>query len=401
MDDIYTAAVVIDFGSHMIKAGIGGEDAPCVLLPPVVGHPRHSSQELIEGKPQAGHIGWEALHRRGSLKLSFPYQRGRVTNWEDLKELLSHLFYKELRVAPEEHPMLVCVSPCFLGEERLKLAQVFFETFRVPALLVAEQAQMAMNEAGRTSGLVVSCGHSISSVVPIYEGCVVAHAVRWSTCAGDTVTQTLMDLFVQERGYHFTTAPERDIVHMLKERLGYVARNVHDEEEVIRSWEQVDGSVLPVGSESFRSCEILFAPNTWGKMRLLWIGRSDPSSLLYGMSKDILRLIQARFKAVSAPALQYLVKDAVAACDQEMWRDLWSNIVLEGGTTLLRGFSDRLALELGQEGRCRVKVVASVQKYRAWLGGSIFAGLRAFQDSWVTWEEYQEHGAKIINWKCL
>ena len=44
MDDDDVAALVIDNGSGMCKAGFAGDDAPRAVFPSIVGRPRHQVQ---------------------------------------------------------------------------------------------------------------------------------------------------------------------------------------------------------------------------------------------------------------------------------------------------------------------------------------------------------------------
>lgn len=61
--------------------------------------------------------------------------------------------------------------------------------------------------------------------------------------------------------------------------------------------------------------------------------------------------------------------------------DLYSNIVLSGGSTLFDGLVDRLCKELKllapPSMKCKV-VAMPERKYSAWIGGSILASLSSF-----------------------
>ena len=57
------------------------------------------------------YVGRAAQNRRSMLNLRNPIERGIVTNWDDMEKIWHHIFYNELRVAPEEYPVLFTETP--------------------------------------------------------------------------------------------------------------------------------------------------------------------------------------------------------------------------------------------------------------------------------------------------
>ncbi len=71
------------------------------------------------------YIGYEAKSQPAALNLRHPMQHGIVTNWSDMEDIWHHMFYKELRINPEEHPVLITEASLNAKYHREKMAQVW------------------------------------------------------------------------------------------------------------------------------------------------------------------------------------------------------------------------------------------------------------------------------------
>lgn len=79
-----------------------------------------------------------------------------------------HTFYNELRVAPEEHTVLITERPMNPKPNREKTLEVLMETFNVPGTFLATQGALALYSSGNTNGIVLDCGHDVTHAVPVY-----------------------------------------------------------------------------------------------------------------------------------------------------------------------------------------------------------------------------------------
>jgi actin len=91
-------------------------------------------------------------------------------------------------------------------------------------------------------------------------------------------------------------------------------------------------------------------------------------------------------------------------CDVDIRKDLYTNIVLSGGTTMFPGIADRMTKEISAlaPSSMKVKVVAPAErKFSVWIGGSILSSLSTFQQMWISKSEYEENGPSIVHRKCF
>ncbi|RKF63958.1 Actin-like protein [Erysiphe neolycopersici] len=372
-DILHNAPIVLDNGSGTIRAGFAGDDLPKCFFPSFVGRPKHL--RVLAGALEGDiFIGDRAQELRGLLKIRYPLEHGIVTDWDDMERIWEWVYGEGLKTLSEEekHPVLLTEPPLNPRSNRDVAAQIMFETFNVPALYTSIQAVLSLYASGRTTGIVLDSGDGVSHAVPVYEGFAMPSSIRRIDVAGRDVTE-YMQLLLRKSGYVFHTSAEKEVVRLIKEKVSYVAVNPKQEEKEwaasigkIGDGKSVeytlpDGNNIKIGAERFRAPEILFDPEIIG---------------------------------LEYSGVHQIVVDAINRTDLDLRKSLFTNIVLSGGSTLTKGFGDRLLQELQRLAvkDMRIKIFAPPErKYSTWIGGSILAGLSTFRKMWVSIDDWHEN----------
>ncbi|KAI0429728.1 actin-related protein, ARP1 class [Xylaria sp. FL1042] len=368
-DSLHNAPIVLDNGSGTIRAGFAGDDLPKCYFPSFVGRPKHMRvlAGALEGEVFIGQKA--ATEYRGLLKIRYPLEHGIVTDWDDMEKIWEYVYSEGLKTMSEEHPVLLTEPPLNPRANRDTAAQILFETFNVPALYTSIQAVLSLYASGRTTGCVMDSGDGVSHAVPVYEGFAIPSSIQRIDVAGRDVTEH-MQMLLRKSGYIFHTSAEKEVVRLIKESVSYVALNPKQEEKdwasakldpgKIAEYVLPDGNRLRVGQERFRAPEILFDPEIIG---------------------------------LEYPGIHQIVTDAINRTDLDLRKSLYANIVLSGGSTLTKGFGDRLLSEVKKLAvkDMRIKIFAPPErKYSTWIGGSILAGLSTFRKMWVSIDDWHE-----------
>merc|ERR1712154_262353 len=136
-----------------------------------------------------------------------------------------------------------------------------------------------------------------------------------------------------------------------------------------------DGNEIVLGSNRFEATEIFFNPH------------------LMGGSKH------SKYKSLC----KYCY-DSLLSVNIDVRKDIASNIIIAGGTSLLNGFVERFTGDIKDTvpASFELKVHSKPNRNNAvYIGASIFSTLSIFKEACITQQEYEENGPKIVNRKCF
>ncbi|KAM7446029.1 hypothetical protein ABFA07_005638 [Porites harrisoni] len=299
-------AIVIDNGSCTTRVGFGGEDAPHVTFPSIVGHPKHYDPGVGKSWLHCS-IGDDALVKRNDLDLLHPIKNGIVTDWDEMHWIWDHIFNKAFAAETKGCPVLLTEPPLNPKANREK---------------TTEQV-LALYSVGRTTGLAFDIGDGVSHAVPVDQGYSLPRAIVRLELAGRHVTNHLGSL-LKHRGCSFTTTDELEILRKIKEQFCYVATDFELElstaDSNTTSYELPDGHCVDVGSERFQAPEYLF------RDIVLTGGSSLFSGIQKRMEKEIQSLevsLRARVSATPECQLASWIGGSILASVTSSSKDMW------------------------------------------------------------------------------
>jgi len=325
------------------------------------------------------YVGDNAISKKGILTLKYAVEHGIVEDWDNMEKIWNHCFTNVLQVKASEHNVMLTEAPLNPNSNREKMTEIMFQNFQVQGLYIGIQAVLSLYAAGKFTGLVYDSGDGVTHLVPIFDGYALPHSVRRLNVAGRDITGRLQKILV-ERGVNLSTSAEKEIVKGIKEAHAYVALDFNEELKKFQSgaipdktYELPDGSTITIGNERIRCTEVLFKPSDIG------------------------------VEGLGAHELTY---ESIKSADIDVRKELYKNIILSGGSTMLSGLPERLAKEVKARAppniSNEVKVHATAErKYCVFIGGSILSSIPSFQSMWITKDEFDESGPSIVHRKCF
>ena len=166
-----------------------GDDSPRSVFRPIVGQSRKTPPNLVGHENIDTYVGDEAYVKPNILWPKKPtINNGIVTDWNDMEKIWHHTFYNELRVKPENHPILLSEPVLNPKYNCKKMIEIMFEKFMVPSMFISVDSVLSLVSYGRTTGFVLDSGYQSTRLTPVYECHAVPHAYGEMHVGGKTVT---------------------------------------------------------------------------------------------------------------------------------------------------------------------------------------------------------------------
>ena len=310
-------------------------------------------------------------------------------------------------------------------ENREQMAEIMFETFNVKGLFIGVQATLALyaqianknpeeeenknaqadlNNISEMTGTVIDAGDGVTHVFPVCDGYVISSCVKNIPLAGRDITQFTLQA-LKDRGENFIAGDSNEIAAKVKEKYGYVCKDVLKEFNSFDKKTEVNGQL--VQSNKFKKFVHRTLNNNMVEIDVGYERFLGPEMFFHPefIHKDFMK------------PLGEVVDDAIQTCPIEYRVKLYENIVLSGGSTLFKGFDTRLKSQVqnildqrmaafnqisGQNDSMTCNVFQNiVQRYAVWFGGSVLGSHQNFPMLCKSREMYEEHGPAICRHNAI
>ena len=392
--------LVIDNGAYTIKAGFAGDDVPETTV--------HFLENKSMFKSQTNMIDTEN-----------PIKHGLITDFDSLEYIWDTILTKILDIECDDTNILLTEKPLTPKTQKEIMSQIVFEKFDSPKLYIGIDKVLSLYSYGKTTGIVIDSGYDMTHTVPIWEGYCIPYAINKLYFGGKHITKYVsMEIADSALTTRKKVYPFRfwGIAEEIKEKVCHVA-SYYDPYYTTwdpKYYELPDGKYMKIEDVQNSAVEIYFQPNLYS------------------------------FNGMRNKGIHQWLLQSIFDCHIDVASELlYGNIVLSGGSTMFKGFSQRLHKELtnfeyntrdlvngfirrytydfndvistdieniisANIGSCKKKkgfrnicIVGGNQysgrQYAAWRGGSVLASLSIFDQMSLSKKEYDEAGASIVH----
>ncbi|CAF2113176.1 unnamed protein product [Rotaria magnacalcarata] len=340
--------IVLDNGSDTCKARYGGDGIPQVVVRTI--HAEEKVRNITELSKNK-YVGDTALNNP-MLNIHHPIKRGIIENSDEMEKISEFILHNQLKIEQKKYPVIVCEPPENWKITREKMVEVFFEKFDVPHICLRNQTALVLETKNVDTGIVLICEHEVTYTVPVASGCAMTHAIGHLDFAGKDLTDYFIKL-LNKRGYSFESTTERENARVMKELSCSIGLKINKTEapQSKSSRGKYNFPSYSIGDEADKCSEILFDPKDIGRNRGIY---------------------------------QILI-DSIVKCDISIQQELCNNIILDGGTTNIQGFRDRLQEELQALAINQIHIYDGVPEKRQYvprLGASMLSTSPNLKDFW-------------------
>jgi actin-related protein len=347
-EDLQT--IIFDLGAYNYRIGYSGNDRPSFIFPPIKFNEK-DDYEFLTSQKGDGYFN-------------------DIKKFEDFFD--DFISDKELNTSLNQGSILFSEPIIHNKTQRMDLTQFLFEKYEIGGLFFCNNSVLSSFSYGKSSCIVFDSGHSQSNVVPVHDGMIIKNGINFFNLNGINIEEIIINDLINRQ---------------IKE---YDAYNILQKIQIISDLK-----------------EIIFTPeeNKENKKYVL------PDKKNIEINDDFISILKKEIENKlfneEKGNLKSIILKSISSVLLDIKKELINNIFICGGNSLIfnnyfKDLKDSLAKQLvaGTVVKLTTHPSKMERTIASFLGASIISSLNIYKETIVKKEEYEEHGAIIIEKKC-
>ena len=254
-------------------------------------------------------------------------------------------------------------------DQRIKLTEFLFEKYQIGGLFFCNSSVLSSFSYGKCSCLIFDSGNAQSNIIPVHDGMLIKNALNYFSLNGKYIDDLIIKELISKQIDNFNNYNILQNMQILS-----------DLKDIIFTSDSISNNYTLPDKKS-----IIINDNYLSEIK------KNIELKLFNEETNIKSLI---IKSISSVLL-------------DIKKELISNIFICGGNSLIlnnyfNNIKEALAKELVSSAVVRLTTHPSKieRSLACFLGASIISSLNIYKETIVKKEEYEEHGAIIIEKKC-
>ena len=340
--------IIFDLGSYNYRIGYSGNDRPSFIFPPIKFNEK-DDYEFLTSQKGDGFFN-------------------DIKKFEDFFD--DFISDKELNSSLNQGSILFSEPIIHNKEQRKSLTEFLFEKYEIGGLFFCNNSVLSSFSYGKSSCLVFDSGHSQSNIVPVHDGMIIKNALNNFNLCGKNIEDITINELIKKKNItwdNLNILQKIQIISDIKDKI------FTPDDDTNKNYILPDNKIIEINDE------------------FISYMRKEIENKLFNEETNLRTII---LKSISSVLI-------------DIKKELINNIFICGGNSLifdnyLNNLKDSLVKQLVSG--TLVKLTTHPSKIErslaSFLGASIVSSLNIYRESIVKKEEYEEHGANIIEKKC-
>ena len=345
-EDLQT--IIFDLGSYNYRIGYSGNDRPSFIFPPIKFNEKDDYEFLTSQKGD-----------------------GFFNDMKKFEDFFDDFISdKELNSSLNQGSILFSEPIIHNKEQRKSLTEFLFEKYEIGGLFFCNNSVLSSFSYGKSSCLVFDSGHSQSNIIPVHDGMIIKNALNNFNLCGKNIEDITINELIKKKNItwdNLNILQKIQIISDIKDKI------FTPDDDTNKNYILPDNKIIEINDE------------------FISYMRKEIENKLFNEETNLRTII---LKSISSVLI-------------DIKKELINNIFICGGNSLifdnyLNNLKDSLVKQLVSG--TLVKLTTHPSKIErslaSFLGASIVSSLNIYRESIVKKEEYEEHGANIIEKKC-